>query len=119
MVKCDDGPMVATPSYMMEKQHRQSTLWILCCHLAVQVCVQLHCSAFTFAQRIFQLIIDWYCVWNCLLIDWQSEFGGYTCYVANEEDEEVNEIIFLTYLVHWCMHDIHFFVVNYFVFLSS
>lgn len=24
------------------------------------------------------------------LIDWQSEFGGFTCYVANEEDEEVS-----------------------------
>lgn len=24
------------------------------------------------------------------LSDWQSEFGGYTCYVANEEDEEVS-----------------------------
>lgn len=24
-------------------------------------------------------------------IDWQSEFGGFTCYVANEEDEEVSE----------------------------
>lgn len=23
-------------------------------------------------------------------IDWQSEFGGFTCYVANEEDEEVS-----------------------------
>lgn len=22
-------------------------------------------------------------------IDWQSDFGGTTCYVANEEDEEV------------------------------
>lgn len=24
------------------------------------------------------------------LTGWQSEFGGYTCYVANEEDEEVS-----------------------------
>lgn len=23
-------------------------------------------------------------------VDWQSEFGGFTCYVANEEDEEVS-----------------------------
>ncbi len=23
-------------------------------------------------------------------IDWQPEFGGFTCYVANEEDEEVS-----------------------------
>lgn len=27
---------------------------------------------------------------NLSFTDWQSEFGGYTCYVANEEDEEVN-----------------------------
>lgn len=27
---------------------------------------------------------------NVSLSDWQSEFGGYTCYVANEEDEEVS-----------------------------
>lgn len=28
---------------------------------------------------------------NCYFFtDWQSEFGGFTCYVANEEDEEVS-----------------------------
>lgn len=84
--------MVATLSCTMEKQHRQSMLWTLCFLLAVQVCVQSQYPTLTFAQTMFKLICDCNYLFNCLLTGWQSEFGGYTCYVANEEDEEVNVI---------------------------
>lgn len=30
----------------------------------------------------------------CLFVGWQSEFGGFTCYIANEEDEEVSVNIY-------------------------
>uniref|UniRef100_A0A3Q1C5Q0 Prolyl 3-hydroxylase OGFOD1 n=1 Tax=Amphiprion ocellaris TaxID=80972 RepID=A0A3Q1C5Q0_AMPOC len=43
----------------------------------------LHDGEAARAEYALDLILPFGCA------DWQSEFGGYTCYVANEEDEEL------------------------------
>ncbi|XP_041640985.1 prolyl 3-hydroxylase OGFOD1 [Cheilinus undulatus] len=43
----------------------------------------LHDGEAAQAEYALDLILPFECA------DWQSEFGGYTCYVANEEDEEL------------------------------
>lgn len=45
------------------------------------------------------------------LIDWQSVFGGYTCYVANEEDEEVSVITVYGVTVDVCVIFLSFLTV--------
>lgn len=92
MVNCVDGPTVATLSCMMEKRRRQSTLWTLFCLLAAQVSFQPHCLSHTHIHKEFSVKSATVTTLELSLTDWQSEFGGYTCYVANEEDEEVSVI---------------------------
>lgn len=90
MVNCVDGLMVATHCCMMEKQHGQSTLWTLFCLFAVQVSLHTHTQTQKHTETKLSVSTVTVTTLDLSFIDWQSEFGGFTCYVANEEDEEVS-----------------------------